>query len=265
MQAIPPAASMDAAGTGGTALQADGGAPLPLPLIAAGAAATGGAESVGGGGAFAVADGLLESPACRLLPPWAKCPPLSLFADPSCLSTPAALYFSCKLGAVPTEMVQGKSQHQDAQLDLGRVRSIVVEHAVLETFTSSRSATVDVFGVQERVADVRPPSARVLAVTAKLYHCAVDFAICPCDDDDESYTLMGSAEKILLPRWVGRAGFSCRRYCSLRWRLFIIATRCLSEPDGRSHTYFAQSLSCELPLRATPPPPSCTLWYVVGR
>ena len=102
---------MDAAGTGGTALQADGGAQRPLPLIAAGAAATGGAESVGGGGAFAVADGLLESPACRLLPPWAKCPPLSLFADPSCLSTPAALYFSCKLGAVPTEMVQGKSQH----------------------------------------------------------------------------------------------------------------------------------------------------------
>ena len=70
MPAIPPAASMDAAGTGGTALQADGGAPLPLPPIAAGAAATGGAESVGGGGAFAVADGLLESPACRLLPPW---------------------------------------------------------------------------------------------------------------------------------------------------------------------------------------------------
>ena len=256
---------MDAAGTGGTALQADGGAPLPLPLIAAGAAATGGAESVGGGGAFVVADGLLESPACRLLPPWAKCPPLSLFADASGLSTPAALQSSCKLGAVPTEMVQGKSQHQDAQLDLGRVRSIVVEHAVLETFTSSRSATVDVFGVQERVADVRPPSARVLSVTAKLYHSAVDLAICPCDDDDESYTLMGSAEKILLPRWVGRAGFSCRRYCSLRWCLFIIATRCLSEPDGRSHTYFAQSLSCELPLRATPPPPSCTLWYVVGR
>ena len=256
---------MDAAGTDGTAFQADGGAPLPLPLIAAGAAATGGAESVGGGGAFAVADGLLESPACRLLPPWAKCPPLSLFADASGLSTPAALQSSCKLGAVPTEMDQGKSLHQDAQLDLGRVRSIVVEHAVLETFTSSRSATVDVFGVQERVADVRPPSARVLSVTAKLYHCAVDFAICPCDDDDESYTLMGSAEKILLPRWVGRAGFSCRRYCSLRWRLFIIATRCLSEPDGRSHTCFAQSLSCELPLRATPPPPSCTLWYVVGR
>ena len=225
---------MDAAGTGGTALQADGGAPLPLPLIAADAAATGGAESIGGGGAFAVADGLLESPACRLLPPWAKCPPLSLFADPSCLSTPAALYYSCKLGAVPTEMDQGKSLHQDAQLDLGRVRSIVVEHAVLETFASSRSATVDVFGVQELVADVRPPSARVLAVTAKLYHCAVDFAICPCDDDDESYTLMGSAEKIRLPRWVGRAGFSCRRHCSLRWRLFIIATRCLSKLDGRS-------------------------------
>ena len=39
---------MNAAATGGTALQADGGAPRPLPLIAAGAAATGGAESVGG-------------------------------------------------------------------------------------------------------------------------------------------------------------------------------------------------------------------------
>ena len=56
---------MNAAATGGTALQADDGAPRPLPLIAAGAAATGGAESVGGGGAFAVADGLLESPACQ--------------------------------------------------------------------------------------------------------------------------------------------------------------------------------------------------------
>ena len=202
MPAIPPAASMDAAGTGGTALQVDGGAPLPLPPIAAGAAATGGAESVGGGGAFAVADGLLESPACRLLPPWDKCSPLSLFADVSSLSTSAALQSSCKLGAVPTEMVQGKSQHQDAQLDLGRLRSIVVEHAVLVTFTSSQSAAVDVFGVQELVADVRPSSVRVPAVTARLDHCALDFAICPCDDDDESYTLMGSAEKIRLARWV---------------------------------------------------------------
>ena len=227
---------MDAAGTDGTAFQADGGAPLPLPLIAAGAAATGGAESVGGGGAFAVADGLLESPACRLLPPWAKCPPLSLFADPSCLSTPAALQFSCKLGAVPTEMVQGKSQHQDAQLDLGRVRSIVVEHAVLETFTSSRSATVDVFGVQERVADVRPPSARVLSVTAKLYHSAVDFAICPCDDDDESYTLMGSAEKILLPQYMtvsglGREGVSCGVCDESRTRVRSVSPRSLVVPD----------------------------------
>lgn len=193
---------MDAAGTGGTALQADGGAPLPLPPIAAGAAATGGAESVGGGGAFAVADGLLESPACRLLPPWAKCPPLSLFADVSSLSTPAALQNSCKLGAVPTQMIQGQTHHQDAQLDLGRMRSIVVEHAVLATFTSSQSAAVDVFGVQEHVADVRPSSASVPAVTASLDHCALDFAICPCDDDDESYTLMGSAEKIRLARWV---------------------------------------------------------------
>ena len=73
--------------------------------------------------------------------------PLSLFADVPGLLTPAALQSSPKLGAVPTEMVQGKSLHQDAQLDLGRVRSIAVEHAVLETFTSPRSATVDVFGV----------------------------------------------------------------------------------------------------------------------
>ena len=175
---------------------------MPLPPIAAGAAATGGAESVGGGGAFAVADGLLESPACRLLPPWAKCSPLSLFADVSSLSTSAALQSSCKLGAVPTEMVQGKSLHQDAQLDLGRLRSIVVEHAVLVTFTSTQSAAVDVFGVQEHVADVRPSSDRVPAVTARLDHCALDFSICPCDDDDESYTLMGSAEKIRLARWV---------------------------------------------------------------
>ena len=199
---------MDAAGTDGTAFQADGGAPLPLPLIAAGAAGTGGAESIGGGGAFAVADGPLESPACRLLPPWAECPPLSLFADVSGLSTPAALQSSCKLGAVPTEMAEGNSHHQDAQLDLGRVRSIVVEYALLETFTSSQSAAVDVFGVQERVAAVRPISDRVPKVTATLYHCALDFAVCPCDDDDRSYTLMGSTEKIPLARWVGRVGFS---------------------------------------------------------
>jgi len=99
-------------------------------------------------------------------------------------------------------MIQGQTHHQDAQLDLGRLRSIVVEHAVLATFTSSQSAAVDVFGVQELVADVRPSSASVPAVTASLDHCALDFAICPCDDDDESYTLMGSAEKIRLARWV---------------------------------------------------------------
>jgi len=191
---------MDAAGTGG--------APRPLPLIAAGAAATGGAESAGGDGAVAVADGLLESPACRLLSPWAKCSPLSLFADASSLSSSSAIQLSCKLGAVPIDLVQGHSHHQDAQLDLGRVRSIVVEHAVLETFTSSQSAAVDVFGVQELVADVRPISDRVPKVTATLYHCALDFAVCPCDDDDRSYTLMGSTEKIPLARWVGRVGFS---------------------------------------------------------
>ena len=199
---------MDAAGTGGTALQADGAAPRPLPLIAAGAAATGGAESVGGGGAVAVADGLLEPPASRLLSPWAKCSPISLFADASSLSSSSTIQFACKLDAVPTEIVQGKPQHQDAQLDLGRVRSIVVEHAVLETFTSSHSAAVDVFGVQEHVSDVRPLSERVPKVTARLDHCALDFAIFPCDDDDRSYTLMGSAEKIPLARWVGRVGFS---------------------------------------------------------
>ena len=70
---------MDAAGTGGTALQADGGAPRPLPLIAAGAAATGGAESADGDRAVAVADGLLESPASRLSQPWANCPPTLAF------------------------------------------------------------------------------------------------------------------------------------------------------------------------------------------
>ena len=121
-------------------MQADGGAPRPLPLIAAGAAATGGAESAGGDGAVAVADGLLESPASRLLQPWARCPPLSLFADASGLSSSSTIQFACKLGAVPTDLVQGKSQHQGAQLDLGRVRSIVVEHAALETFNSSHSA-----------------------------------------------------------------------------------------------------------------------------
>ena len=199
---------MDAAGTGGTALQADGAAPRPLPLIVAGAAATGGAESVGGGGAVAVADGLLEPPASRLVSPWAKCSPLSLFADASGSLSLSALQSSCKLGAVPTEMAEGNSHHQDAQLDLGRVRSIVVEYALLETFTSSQSAAVDVFGVQERVAAVRPISDRVPKVTATLYHCALDFAVCPCDDDDRSYTLMGSAEKIPLARWVGRVGFS---------------------------------------------------------
>ena len=198
---------MDAAGTGGTALQADGAAPRPLPLIVAGAAATGGAESVGGGGAVAVADGLLEPPASRLVSPWAKCSPLSLFADASGSLSLTALQRSCKLFAVPTEMAEGNSHHQDAQLDLGRVRSIVVEYALLETFTSSQSAAVDVFGVQERVAAVRPISDRVPKVTALLKHCALDFAICPCDDDDRSYTLMGSAEKIPLARWVGRVGF----------------------------------------------------------
>ena len=134
--------------------------------------------------------------------------PTSFFADASSLSTPAALQSSCKLSAVPTDIDQGNSRHQDAQLDLGRVRSIVVEHAVLETFTSSHSAAVDVFGVQEHVSDVRPISDRVPKVTARLDHCALDFAIRPCDDDDESYTLMGSAEKIPLARWVGRVGFS---------------------------------------------------------
>jgi hypothetical protein len=134
--------------------------------------------------------------------------PTLAFADASRLSSSSVIQLSCKLDAVPTDLVEGHSQHQDAQLDLGRVRSIVVEHAVLETFTSSQSAAVDVFGVQERVADVRPPSGRVPVVTAKLHHCALDFAICPCDDDDRSYTLMGSAEKIPLARWVGRVGFS---------------------------------------------------------
>ena len=169
---------------------------------------------------------------------------------------------------MPTEIVQGKSQHQDAQLDLGRVRSIVVEHSVLETFTSSQSAAVDVFGVQEHVAAVRPSSDRVPAATANLDHCAVDFAIRPCDDDDASYTLMGSAEKIPLARWVGRAGFSLVvGIVCYDGAPFIIATRCLPNRDGRSytHTRLAQSFCRELPLRTTHPPPSCTLWYVVGR
>ena len=112
--------------------------------------------------------------ACRLLSPLSKCSQLSLFADASSLSRPSALQSSYKLGAVPTEMVQGKSQIPASGRssrpgpDLGRVRSIVVEHAVLETlFNSSHSAAVDVFGVQEHGSDVRPPFARVPAVTAR--------------------------------------------------------------------------------------------------
>ena len=208
---------MDAAGTGGTALQADGAAPRPLPLIAAGAAATGGAESVGGGGAVAVADGLLEPPASRLVSPWAKCSPISLFADASSLSTPAALQHSCKLSAVPTEMAQGKSQHQDAQLDLGRVRSIVVEHAVLETYTSSHSAAVDVFGVQERVASVRPISDRVPAVTATLYHCALRLCNMPVRRRRPVVHAdgLGGEDSSCTVGW-SRGLFSCRRYCLLR-------------------------------------------------
>ena len=58
---------MDAAGAGGTALQADGGAPRPLPLIAAvvgaAAAAAAAADSADGDGAVAAAgfDSLLPA------------------------------------------------------------------------------------------------------------------------------------------------------------------------------------------------------------